>query len=103
MKRGQIIKHSAYDHEWNLTPILNTYSNGRTCLSLIHVSTGEPFAKVTINVPSLKLKEGEIVIRNTQENEGLLDSLVKAGIVSPSKKEINLNYIIVHVVDLLIK
>lgn len=97
-------KHIAYGKTWKVSPVLFAYgTNNRIGLKLIDAKNGSLVCIASINVPSLVLKEGEIVIRNTEENEGVLDSLVKAGIVSPSKKEVNLNYIIVHIVDLLIK
>jgi hypothetical protein len=64
------------------------YNNGRTAISLYEKDTGEPYCVATVNLPEVMLKEDEVIIKNYSENEGLLDVLIKAGIVSkPIRKE----------------
>lgn len=61
------------------------YGNGRTAIELDEEATGEPMATATVNVPDYPLAPNEVVIKNYSENEGMLDVLIKAGIVSEPK------------------
>lgn len=56
-----------------------TYANGRTAIQLI----GEdgPFAVATVNIPEAILAPDEVLIKDYSENEGMLQTLVTAGIV----------------------
>ena len=60
-----------------------TYSNGGAAIVLENVNN-EPddYVKATINVPGVNLSEGQVLIKNWSENEGLLEALEIAGIVS---------------------
>ncbi len=42
---------------------------------------GMPFATATVNAPDVFLEGDEVLIKNWSENEGILDALVRAGIV----------------------
>ena len=58
------------------------YQNGRIAIELIEKDTGEPYTTATINMPNVPLAKDEVIIKNYSENEGVLDALVKAGVVS---------------------
>lgn len=57
------------------------YANGRLAIRLTIEETGEPMATATVNVPDCTLDEDEVLIKDWSENEGMVDALVKAGIV----------------------
>lgn len=64
------------------------YNNGRTAISLIEKKTGYPYSVATVNLPNVPLEKDEVIIKNYSENEGILDALINAGIVSkPIRKE----------------
>lgn len=69
--------------KWNCKLAFGKYENRRVALQLIDSHDFQPIAKCTINIPELKLKKNQIVIKNYAENEGMLDSLVNAGVVRP--------------------
>ena len=63
--------------------------NGRTALSLIAwaddpkegIFKGEPIAMATVNIPECPLGVDEVIIKDYSENEGMLECLLKAGII----------------------
>jgi len=80
------------------------YQNGRTALQLYDAETGEDYLTATVNVPEQPLKNGEICIKTWSENEGVLEFLIKEGIVSESKYyfPVGAGFAMVHVVTLLV-
>lgn len=60
----------------------DTYLNGAIAIQLYEEGTGEPVAHATINVMQGLIKQDEVVIKDYSENEGMLEALVKAGVVS---------------------
>lgn len=79
------------------------YSNHRTAIELISVTDGYPVMVATVNVPDEILEDGEIIIKNYSENEGLLEFLQSNGIVGPTKRHVRSGWVLLPVVDLLIK
>jgi hypothetical protein len=57
------------------------YLNNTLALELVETKTGEPFMMCTVNIPNLS--DGEVAIKNYSENEGVLDFLIKEGIIEP--------------------
>lgn len=55
--------------------------NRRKSIRLIDSITGEPVATASVNIPHVELKENEVAIKNYSENEGVLEALIKAGVV----------------------
>lgn len=60
------------------------YSNGRMALTASDPATGEPIAKLTVNVPHANLAPGEILLKDWSENEGASDTLLAAGLIEPT-------------------
>lgn len=65
-------------HE-ELTLVGGRYKNGRQAIRAVN-SEGEHLATLTVNIPELPLKEGEMFIKDWGENEGALLTLVNAGL-----------------------
>lgn len=59
---------------------LGTYPNGNTVLLLEDFQSGEAVCKATVN-PGFQTNMHEVVIKNDQENHGVLDALTSAGVV----------------------
>lgn len=57
------------------------YPSGRVALALF-TDQGEPMAKVTVNLPDIPLAADEVVVKDYQENAGMLAWLVDHGVVS---------------------
>jgi hypothetical protein len=75
-----------------------TYSNGGTSLSLIDAVDHCPFANCTINM--VGLEHDELAIKNYSENEGMLDFLLKEGIVERPHRYESSGYVLVPICKL---
>ncbi len=70
--------------EWACDLVSERYENGRIRLRLRDSEDGESVATATINVREEPLAEGEVIIKDYSENEGMLDALRDAGVVKPT-------------------
>lgn len=77
------------------------YDNGRPSIKLTIAETGEPMATATINVPYVELKEGETIIKDYSENEGMLKVLEEAGIVKSTGHFVNSGFVSCPVVTII--
>jgi hypothetical protein len=59
------------------------YSNGRQAIKIISLPKGEVVVKATVNVPDIPLEDGEVIIKNYSENEGVLKFLQENNIIGP--------------------
>lgn len=62
---------------------------------------GEPVSTCTVNIDEF-LSSKEVVIKNYSENEGMLDFLIKEGIVKDTGKRVQLGYVEAPIVTLLV-
>jgi hypothetical protein len=67
------------------------YLNNTLALELVETETGEPFMMCTVNIPNLS--DGEVAIKNYSENEGVLDFLIKEGIIEPPHRFASSGYV----------
>lgn len=70
---------------------------GRIALALYDARDGEPVAIATIHMPDLALALDEVVIKDYSENEGMLDTLTAADIVSQPLREVQSGYVTLYV------
>ena len=73
------------------------YINGRTALRLFETETGEPFTHATVNLPEVPLWDNQILIRNTEECEGMLQTLIDNNVVIDTGKTVQTGFIHGHV------
>ena len=66
---------------YTLVPHWSKYGNGRVALQLYSVEDGQPYATASVNLPEHNIGPDEIAVKDYSENEGILDSLLKAGLV----------------------
>ena len=64
------------------------------------VGTYVPYYTATINAEHVDLEEDDIVIKDYSENEGLLQGLVKAGIVNKPHGKVPLRHTFAHICQL---
>jgi len=74
------------------------YLNGGTYIELIDTEEGEPYMTATVWVEGLK--DNEVAIKNYSENEGILQVLIDAGIISEPKRIIQSGFVAIHVCGL---
>jgi len=58
------------------------YENNRLAIILVDKASKEHFATATVNVPDYPLRENEVIIKNYSETEGILDELIKVGLIT---------------------
>ena len=78
------------------------YQNGRVMMRLYCVDDGEPLATCTVNIPEYPLEEGEVIIKDYSENEGMFNVLEDAGIVKRTGKMVSSGFITCPVCKLLV-
>ena len=88
---------------WNCNLNKSFYHHGeRIALYLIDADDGEPVSTCTVNIPDEPLGEGEVLIKDYSENEGMVDFLVQEGVVERTGREVRSGYISIPVCKLLI-
>ena len=96
--------------EYDADMELRTYANGRTAIQLYDDFDGTPLLTATVNVPNIKDEnvaafceaEGKevrqfLTIKDYSENEGVYDSLVKAGVIEPTPGVVPCGYTVARV------
>ena len=87
MKKSPVINIQGY----NCHIQFGKYQNGTLAMQAIVAETNEPYATLTVNYeanwegarPYAKaFPSPSVIIKNYSENEGMLDELVKAGVVT---------------------
>lgn len=78
------------------------YANGRTAIQLVNFEDSDLVADATVNIPEYNLPKGQVIIKDYSENEGMLDALIKANIVSKPVDYAESGFIKAPVVKLLV-
>jgi len=64
---------------------------GGVCLRLVSTE-GEPIATATVNVPESNIPQDFVLIKNYSENQGILEILAQANIVTPTPIKVTVGY-----------
>lgn len=89
---------------WVCVPRWHQYANNyRLALRLVDAVDGQPIATATVNIADEYLDENELIIKNYEENEGIVDALVKAKIIAPPHRLVKAGFQTCGVARLLIK
>jgi hypothetical protein len=86
---------------WSVVIEKKFYKGARTALQFTDAETGEPVLKATVNIPSVKLKKDEVLIKYWGENEGVLTWLQNNGLVGPTLSTHESGYVQAYKVKLL--
>jgi len=78
------------------------FGNKRPALVLIDAKDYSPVARVSTNLPEVEIGENETAIKDWSENEGILDILVDAGVISEPIYYIESGFVQVPVCNILI-
>jgi hypothetical protein len=65
---------------------IGEYFNGRPAIQLFDAEDGSPYGVASTNIDEIRLEDGEILIKDYAENEGLLAFLLKNNIVKDTGK-----------------
>jgi hypothetical protein len=86
--------------QWNCDIEFGKYSNNRIGFRLIEGF--DTIANCTINIPNENILENEVIIKDYAENEGMLNALKSAGVISEPIRFVNSGHITAPVCMLLI-
>lgn len=89
--------------KWTCVLNFEKYQNDRTAIELVDKKNGEPVLMATVNLPDEHIAKDEVIIKNYSENEGILDILVKAKIISEPLRYLETGHVKVPVCKLLVK
>ena len=90
-------RHQVIFRNWKCRVGLGQYYNGNLAILLVDAKDGGPVATASINMIEELLEEGEIVIKNYSENEGIVEALVIGGIINAPHRYIKTNFVQVPV------
>jgi len=82
---------------WDCKLVWSYYGNDRRALQLIDAVDFSRVATATVNIPDKALESDEVFIKDYSENEGMLDALVKAGIVEDTGRRVTTGHVTVPV------
>lgn len=66
--------------------------SGQIAICLVE-EDGCPLATATCSIKGAELEWGEVIIKDWSENNGMVDALVKAGVVEPSHRQIQTGFV----------
>lgn len=87
--------------EWDCELLFRQYGNDRTALQLFSQTEG-PIAVATVNIPEIELASDEVIIKDCAENEGMLATLVAAGVVEDTGRMVTSEFVICPIARLLV-
>jgi len=88
------VNHKTKEGEtYKLSLHFSKYRNGQTAIMLFDMADGFPFATATVCVEDHLLNSDEVAIKDYSENEGILESLIEAGIVEHPRAFIQTNHV----------
>lgn len=78
-------------------------AGGSTAIYLVDTADGDPVATATVNVEGVSenLPASQVLIKDYSENEGMLDALIRAGLVEDTGRRVPTGYVTVPVARLL--
>jgi len=101
MPKGQRIQFK----KWDCELVRRQYQNGRVALELVawqnvpeqDIFEGEPVATCTVNLPQYPLAKDEVLIKDYSENEGMLQTLLDAGVVELAGRTVKTGFVVLPV------
>lgn len=90
--------------QYRCAVIYKKYQNGRDAITLMGTGSyaGETIAVATVNLPDEPLGGPyEVAIKDYSENEGMLDALMEAGVVSAPKRFVRSGWVNIPICDML--
>jgi hypothetical protein len=96
LKMNEIIKHK----EWDCELSFGQYGNGNIAITLLDIEDGQPVSVATVN-PNIKMSAPWVCIKPWAENEGIVETLVKNGVVNePIEDRIQMGYATAYIMEL---
>lgn len=90
------VKFAGYE----CTVQLGNYNNNRSSLTLIDKATGDEVAVASVHIPEVRVASDEVLIKDYSENEGMLNALRDAGVVTHTIREVESGFINIPLVKM---
>lgn len=97
-----IVSHRVGKRDYACAIKFGKYENDRIAILLVDHISMEPICKATVNIPEADIASNEVIIKNYGENEGVLTTLSRSGIIAPWNRTIAHGYAISFVCQLLV-
>lgn len=78
------------------------YNNNRIKIELVDVEDDIPFITATVNIPDEYLEPGEVIIKDSDENQGVLQFLIHHNIVTEPKRYTKVPHVQCAICELLV-
>jgi len=88
--------------QWDCEVHFAMYGNKRTAIKLMNAEEG-PIATASVNLPDEPMADNEIGIKDYSENEGMLEVLMEAGIVSKPDRYVASGWVHIPICKLLVE
>jgi len=99
---ASILFRNPMPHSFNISDIAgeprsvfvstDAYAHGGLAVQLMDVLDGEPYTTVSVCVRGVRLADDEFIFKTYSENEGLLESMLKTGIVEETGRSVELEF-----------
>ena len=86
-------KHPFSDNAYKLSVSFNKYQSGQNAIQLFDMADGFPFAMASVALTNIDMDSDDVAIKNYSENEGILESLIAAGIISKPHSFVQSGYV----------
>lgn len=73
------------------------YENGRLALDFRDMTTGEPIARATVNLPDEALTDDETCIKSYAENVGMVETLAARGLIERTGRFVGSGFVSIEV------
>lgn len=88
-----MIVHVVRFKGWTCEVEHRRYHNGRPAIVLNDINDGEQVAVATVNLPSADVPDGHVLVKDWEENEGILAALVDARVVEDTGTRIPTGFV----------
>lgn len=90
------------EQPYQLQAQFTQYQNGQPAIQLIDLEDGMPFATASVAMTNIDLNPNEVCIKNWSENEGLMEAMIAANIISEPLYTVPSGFVEVPVCRLLV-
>ena len=81
---------------WDCEIHISRQENGQPAIRLV-TPQGEPVATATVRIPEAELADDEVLIKDYSENSGILEALIRAGVVEDTGRFVRSGYAVLPV------
>ena len=91
---NRILKHESGEHlevdfqGFRCQLLMDRFADGSLCLTLVDLDENDQIARATVAVPAHPPTPGFIYVKDYGENEGMLDALCAAGVVTDTGRRL---------------